>query len=160
MDSIKESFEEGKEKISEEIAETKKNIGEAVNKGVSKTKSFLKKLSIFLLIAGIISAAVYFLYTNWTYSEGTRTGTLIKVSEKGYVFKTYEGQLNLGGFDTNGENGIIGNIWNFSVKDDATYKKIQALEGEKVTLHYKEINKAMPWQGETNYFILDVDSKE
>jgi hypothetical protein len=100
------------------------------------------------------------LWCNWTYSDGTRTGYLIKISEKGYVFKTYEGQLNLGGFQDSDQGNIVGNTWNFSLKDDALYKRLGELEGKKVSLSYKEINKSMPWQGDTNYFVYDVKKKE
>ncbi|MFK8046681.1 MAG: 6-phosphogluconate dehydrogenase [Crocinitomicaceae bacterium] len=126
----------------------------------SKIKKFFKKAGIFSLVGLIIFIALYFAYTNYTYSEGTRTGYLIKTSKKGYIFKTFEGQLNLGGFGTDKSTGMIGNVWNFSIDDEEMYKKIQAFEGEKVTVSYTEINNAMPWQGETNYFVYDIKIKE
>lgn len=153
------SFEEKKDKIAEEIKETKEEIGDAVEKGVKKTKSFVKKLFFFSLLIGIVAFGSYMLYSNWTYSDGTRTGFLIKISEKGYVFKTFEGQLNLGGFQTGDDSAIVGNTWSFSLQDDTLYKKLEQLQGKKVMLRYKEKNKAMPWQGETNYFIYDVEEK-
>ncbi len=122
--------------------------------GYSKTSS-IRCSKIALVVGG----GVYMLYANWTYSDGTRTGYLIKISEKGYIFKTYEGQLNLGGFQDSDQGNIVGNTWNFSLKDDALYKKLGELEGQKVTLSYKEINKAMPWQGDTNYFVYDAKVK-
>ncbi len=121
---------------------------------------FFKKTLLFLSIGLVLFVVGYFLFTNYTYSEGTRTGYLIKTSKKGYVFKTYEGQLNLGGFGTDQSTGLMGNVWDFSIEDEAMYQKIQAFEGEKVTVSYKEINKAMPWQGKTNYFVYDIKSKQ
>ena len=159
MASFKEEFDEKKDKISAEIKETKEEIGEAVEKGIKTTKNFVKKLFLFALLAAIVAFGSYMLYSNWTYSDGTRTGFLIKISEKGYVFKTYEGQLNLGGFQTDEQSSIVGNTWNFSLQDDALYKKLEKLQGKKVMLRYKEKNKAMPWQGETNYFVYDVEEK-
>lgn len=125
-----------------------------------RVKRFFKRAGVFSLIGLIVFIALYFAYTNYTYSEGTRTGYLIKTSKKGYVFKTFEGQLNLGGFGTDESTGLIGNVWNFSIADEELYKKIQTFEGEKVTVSYKEINKAMPWQGETNYFVYDINIKD
>lgn len=159
MSSIKENFEEGKKKINEEIDEKTDQIKESVSKGMKKTKRFFRKLFLYLLLALVVGGGIYMLYANWTYSEGSRTGYLVKISKKGYVFKTYEGQLNLGGFKADEETGVIGNIWEFSLKDKALYEKLGDLEGKKVTLEYKEINKAMPWQGDTNYFIVDVEEK-
>ncbi|MCB0105990.1 MAG: hypothetical protein KDE53_08770 [Caldilineaceae bacterium] len=160
MSSIKESFEDGKKKIGEEIDEKTDQIKESVSKGVKKTKKFFRRLFLYLLLALVVGGGVYMLYANWTYSEGSRTGYLVKISKKGYLFKTYEGQLNLGGFKADEETGVIGNIWEFSLTDDKIFQELGNLEGQKVTLKYKEINKAMPWQGDTNYFIVDVEVKE
>ncbi len=159
MSSIKESFEEGKKKISEEIDEKTDQIKDSVSKGVKKTKKFFRRLFLYLSLAVVVGGGLYLLYANWTYSEGTRTGYLVKISRKGYVFKTYEGQLNLGGFKADEETGVIGNIWEFSLKKKSLYERLGNLEGQKVTLKYREVNKAMPWQGDTNYFIVDVEQK-
>jgi len=159
-DDLSKNYEESKEKISKEISETKAEISETVSSGVKKTKSFFKKLFLFGLIGLVIAGGLYMLYANYTYSEGTRSGVLVKISKKGYFLKTYEGQLNLGGVSTGDDGGITGNIWDFSVTDDRIYNKLQELEGKKVTLHYDEINKAMPWQGDTNYFIEMAEEVE
>ncbi len=151
-DDLSKNYEEKKEAISKEYNETKAEIGASVGKGVKKTKSFLKKLFSFTLLLLVVAGIGYLLYANWVYSTGTRSGTLVKISKKGYIFKTYEGQLNVGGFSA-GEDGTIGNMWNFSVTDEHVYQRLQELEGKKVTLKYDEINKAMPWQGDTKYFI-------
>lgn len=155
-DEISKEISEKKEAISKEISETKAEIGESIGKGVKKTKSFFRKLFLYGLVGLVLAGGLYLLYANYVYSEGTRTGTLIKISKKGYVLKTYEGQLNLGGFST-GDDGVVGNIWNFSVSDERVFRKLQELEGKQVTLHYDEINRAMPWQGDTNYFIELVE---
>ncbi len=136
------------------------NLNRKVENFATRTKRFFKRAGIYSLIGFIIFIALYFVYTNYTYSEGTRTGYLIKTSKKGYIFKTYEGQLNLGGFGTDKTTGMVGNVWNFSIDNEEMYGKIQAFEGEKVTVSYKEINNAMPWQGETNYFVYDIKIKE
>lgn len=155
-DSISESITEKKEAISESIAETKQNVSESVSSGVKKTKSFFRKVLMFGLIAAIVGGGLYMLYCSYTFSEGTRTGTLTKISKKGMILKTYEGQLNVGGVST-GDDGLVGNIWEFSVKDDRIYKQLQELEGKHVTLHYDQVIKAMPWQGDTEYFIEMVE---
>ena len=170
MSPLKEEFEEKKnqlseeisdrkEKISDSIQETKNSISTTVDSGVKKTKSFLKKLTLGLFCLAILGGIGYYFFATWTYSDGTRTGTLIKMSKKGNLFKTHEGQLNIGGIQT-GEEGLIGNIWNFSVKEDFLYKKLESLEGQKVTLRYKEQYRKIPWQGESLYFVYDIKKKE
>ncbi len=152
-----EEFKDNMEDVRDKIDDRKEKIGESVDRGVQKTKSFMKKLFLALLGLGLVSLVLFFVYTNWTYSSGTRSGTLVKISQKGYVFKTYEGQLNLGGFQMGGDDGLSGNIWSFSVTEEDVYSALQTLEGKQVTVHYDEINKAMPWQGDTNYFISKVE---
>lgn len=152
-----ESIEKMDENIKEKIEETNKKVSESIDKGVKKTRSFVRKLFLAAFVAFLLSGVVYMLYANYTYSEGTRAGDLIKISRKGYVFKTYEGQLKLGGIDlTNPEEGLS-DTWSFSVSDEAIVKQLEKLQGEKVVLRYKEINQAMPWQGETNYFIYSIE---
>lgn len=160
MSSFKNEFEKKKKEIAEDISETKESISNAAASGVKKTKSFFRRLFTFAFIGALLFGILYMVWCNWTYSEGTRTGVLIKISSKGYIFKTEEGQLNLGGFSNGESDGLMGNIWNFSMKDDEVYQKMEALEGKKVTVTYKEINKSMPWQGDTNYFVTSVEVKE
>ena len=107
----------------------------------------MKKFLLILLAIIIVAAVIAYFAAGYTYSEGSRAGVLIKFSHKGYVFKTYEGDLNIGGLG-NVPNTAQGNvIWKFSVNDKAMAEKLLTLEGLKVSLHYKQIVKAMPWQG-------------
>ena len=95
---------------------------------------------------------------SWTYSEGTRAGQLIKITKKGFVFKTNEGELNMGGLRVGSANdGLEGNLWQFSVLDENVLNLLEASEGKRVKLSYKERFKSMPWQGDTNYFIVAVE---
>ena len=93
-----------------------------------------------------------------TYSEGERTGVLVKLSKKGIVWKTWEGELNLGGMSDNGGGVAVPNIWRFSVADDAIAQQmLQAAQGAKrVTVIYKEVWKPSFAQGETDYFATGV----
>ena len=108
----------------------------------------------FLIISGIVFCVVLWI-CSWTYSEGTRSGNLIKVSKKGVVFKTIEGELNLGGVSI--AEGLEGNIWSFTVLDDALTNAFKPYEGKKVKVHYKERYKTMPWLGDTNYIVTKVE---
>jgi hypothetical protein len=117
----------------------------------------IRRILLFALVLGVLAGGIYLLWSNYTYSEGTRTGYLIKISRKGVLLKTFEGQLNLGGFQQPGQPAVMGNIWEFSVRDRAVFEKLQQVEGKQVTLFYKEKIRAMPWQGDTNYFVYAVE---
>ena len=157
-DSLSKGYEEKKDAVSKSITETKESVSKSIDSGVKKTKSFFKKVLIFSLIGLVLAGAGYMLWANWTYSEGTRTGYMMKISKKGYLFKTYEGQLNLGGLQED-NSSVLGNVWSFSLEEDYLSKKLEEMEGKKVQVRYKEINKAMPWQGDTNYYVYDIVEK-
>jgi len=121
----------------------------------TNTKKKLKKILIkFLLISIVIFGSVLWV-CSWTYSEGTRSGNLIKVSHKGVLFKTFEGDLNLGGVSMIG--GLEGNIWSFTILDDKLISRIKDYEGKRVKVFYKERYKIMPWQGDTNYIVVNIE---
>ena len=116
----------------------------------------MKKVLATLIVILVFGLAIYYMYSQFTYSEGNRAGTLIKFSKKGNIFKTYEGELNQIGINQTPGSGIMNNIWDFSVKDAATAETLSRMEGKTVSLHYKEIKHAFVWQGETNYFVDNV----
>lgn len=124
-------------------------------------KSFKLRFKRFILkvVLGVIVLCLFTIWAfSWTYSEGTRAGQLIKFSKKGVVFKTNEGELNMGGLRVGTANdGLEGNLWQFSVLDENVIKQLAASEGKRVKLRYKERFKSMPWQGDTNYFIVAVE---
>ena len=79
-----------------------------------KKSKWKKRLFITFLILILISVAYIFI-CGMSYSTGTRTGIVIKLSQKGYVFKTYEGELNLGGISEGDGTIMPTRIWKFSV---------------------------------------------
>jgi len=104
---------------------------------------------IILGIAGFMSFA-YFV----TYSDGFRAGELIKFSQKGVIFKTWEGELSQG---ISNENPFL-----FSVldRDREVIDKLVNLQGEKVRLTYKERYRTFAWWGDTRYFITEAEKIE
>lgn len=159
MDSIKKEFEDKSNELKKDIAEKKDKLEKSFDSGMSKTKKFFKKLFWSLLAIIIIGIIGFFLWGNYTYSEGTRAGNLIKISRKGYIFKTHEGQLKLGGIDLENAEDGLSDTWSFSVQDHDIVEKLEKLQGKKVVLRYCEKNYAMPWQGDTNYFIMEVEEQ-
>lgn len=122
-------------------------------------KSRFKKFVLKIVLGVVVLCLLLVWACSWTYSEGTRAGQLIKISKKGVVLKTNEGELNMGGLRVGSSNdGLEGNLWQFSVLDEAVLEKLEASEGKRVKLTYKERYRAMPWQGDTNYFIIAVEA--
>lgn len=135
--------------------ETQKNTDQIVTTPKPK-KNKLKRFLLIFTLSLIVIWFIYYFICGLAYSEGTRSGILTKVSKKGYVFKTYEGELNVGGF-VDGNGTIMPNsIFKFSVTNESIYKKLQDKEGKKVILHYKQVIKNFFWQGDTDYFIQEV----
>ena len=120
-----------------------------------------KNLARVLLIAIVVLTAIMLFLTYGVYSEGTRAGFVIKVSKKGVLVKTWEGQLNLQSFGATNPNNAFSEVFDFSVQrgDTSTYKLLQevSLTGERINLHYKEKYAALPWMGDTRYFVTKID---
>ena len=157
---IKEGYEDKKKAIAEDIAETKQKIGTSIDSGKRAVTSFVKKLLIAAFVLAILAGIGYYLFASITYSDGSRTGQLIKISEKGYVFKTFEGSLSLGGISVEDDKTNIGSIWEFSVTDDAVFQKMLSLRGKKVVVQYEEKYRVIPWKGDTKYLISGVETIE
>jgi hypothetical protein len=121
-----------------------------------EAKSSGRKIIIISSLIILVVISLTFLIFNYTYSEGNRAGVVVKFSKKGYLLKTYEGELNMGGMGNLPNTAQMNMQWNFSVNDQAVADTLMNLEGRKVSLHYKEIIKNMPWQGETKYFVDGV----
>lgn len=118
-----------------------------------------KKRIILTLITMIVLFIVYVFICGMTYSSGARTGVVIKISQKGYIFKTYEGELNLGGFSEGDGTIMPTRIWQFSVQknDTAIYNALTRTQGKHVRLYYKEVYKNFFWQSETPYFVEKIE---
>ncbi len=124
-------------------------------------RRFFKRLLLIIVLLGI-GIMLFFYYA--TYSEGVRSGVVIKVSSKGALIKTYEGQLDLLSFGAVKSTNQLSQTFDFSVyKDD--FRVIQKLEevalsGERVNIRYEEKYVTLPWIGDTKYFVISVDRLE
>ena len=118
-----------------------------------------------ILVTVVILAVAFLCLSYWgVYDEGVRAGTVLRISKKGMIFKTYEGQLNVQTFGAiKGANPIM-EAFDFSVSaaDEDVVKTLQqvSLSGERVNLHYVARYAAFPWRGDTKYFITKVERVE
>jgi hypothetical protein len=119
---------------------------------------FWRRHRIKIILLGIVgvlvgAAALWTLVTlTFSYSDGDRIGYVQKFSHKGWICRTWEGELAMTPVP-----GSAPEIFYFTVRDDRVAKDIATLEGKKVALHYKE-KKGIPTScfGDTHYFIQDV----
>ena len=88
----------------------------------------------------------------WSYSDGQRAGILQKFSRKGWVCKSYEGELAMSIVP-----GVAPTIWEFSVRNPAVVSRLKSAIGNRVALHYTE-HRGIPTTcfGQTNYFVDSV----
>jgi hypothetical protein len=112
-------------------------------------------IKIFLGLI-VLPALLFSLYTwaslNWVYSSGERAGYVQKFSLKGYLCKTWEGEIVLVSMP-----GTQAEKFFFTVHDDAVAKKVNDSMGLRVKIHYQE-HKGIPSScfGETAYFVDEL----
>jgi len=93
---------------------------------------------------------------NWSYSVGQRAGFVQKFSEKGWLCKTWEGELAMVNLP-----GAMPEIFKFSVRNDSIAKVIEDNLGKRVSLSYQQ-HKGVPTScfGETEYYVTNVRIRE
>jgi len=118
----------------------------------------LPKLKWVAALLLLTAAGYLFFIFNWSYSDGDRAGYLQKLSRKGWICKTYEGELAMTTVP-----GVAPVIWTFSVRiwDDPLASRINGLLGKKVVVHYREL-RYLPSTcfGETSYFVDSVKAAD
>lgn len=117
----------------------------------------LKKIAFWSItvIIVIISMFIYLKY-EFTYSKGYRSGLLQKFSEKGMVFKTFEGEMVLSSVQSDANVAIASEKFLFSVTDKTVAKSMEQIQGRRVVVHYMEKKGALPWRGDSNYIVDSV----
>lgn len=123
---------------------------------LSKLAKIFKILMWIIIIPIILFALYTWAALTWVYSSGERAGYVQKLSEKGWVCKTYEGELVLVSMP-----GTQAEKFFFTVRNADLAKKINESLGKKVRLVYEE-HKGIPTDcfGETGYFVQDVSLLE
>ncbi len=119
----------------------------------------MRKWTFLLIFLAIIFGILYYISFGY-YSEGKRGGFVNKLSNKGFVFKTYEGELRIGGM-YEGDGTMNASEWQFSVETsnkDAIANLEQAIKnGTRISLTYEEKFFKLPWNGETKYLVTKVE---
>lgn len=136
-------------------------FSEKTTKAKTGLKRFLRNLLILAVILFI--GVMFFLYYG-TYSTGVRAGVVLKISKKGALFKTYEGQLDVLNFGAVKSDNQLSQTFEFSVEKnndsliDVLEKK--SLTGERIQVRYEEKYAVLPWRGDTKYFVTEIEDVE
>ncbi len=110
------------------------------------------RLLLALLVAAALAVAYFFVALNWSYSTGERAGWVQKLSKKGWICKTWEGELALVSLP-----GSSVEKFYFTVHDDAVAEQISRVVGKRVSLHYEEkVGLPTTCFGETRHFVTQV----
>lgn len=118
---------------------------------VSKSKVFLWIFTPITLIAALFACYLWLMLT-WSYSKGERAGYVQKFSQKGWLIKTWEGEMAMVAVP-----GSTPDKFYFTVRNDELARRINASVGKRVAISYEQ-HKGLPynWFGDTEYFGKDI----
>ena len=121
---------------------------EKSSKPVSKFRRFAR---LFALVVTVLLAFIIYWFFFNKYGTGERTGVLIKITHKGNIFKTDEGEMWLSCRQmTNPEK------FYFSVTNDSIATVLKNLQDECVQLTYTQYRASLPWRGDAKYIVTGV----
>ena len=133
---------------SDNILHTEQPLEQQPAKKKSGFKRFARNFFIVLIL--VLAFCIYWFFYN-SYSKGERTGVLIKITYKGNVFKTNEGEMWLSCRQmTNPEK------FYFSVTSDSVANVLKNMQDECVQLSYTQYRASLPWRGDTKYIVTGV----
>ena len=114
-------------------------------------KALIAILGLLVLIALIFSAYTW-IALSWSYSTGERAGLMQKISRKGWLCKTWEGELLLTSMP-----GAIPETCEFTVRDDELANQLVEHTGQRLVLTYAQ-HKGVPSScfGDTEYFVEKI----
>jgi len=113
---------------------------------------WIARLLVAVVALAALVAAYVWLALTWSYSSGERAGWVQKFSYKGWICKSWEGELALVSLPGSSVEKFF-----FTVHDDAAAAQIQQAVGKRVTLHYEEkVGLPTSCFGDTRYFVSKV----
>ena len=117
-----------------------------------KSRLWLKLIGIIVVLPVLLFVAYTIIALRWTYSEGDRAGYIQKFSRKGWVCKTWEGDIAMSTIPGSAPEHFL-----FSVRNDSVAHEVSKLMGSRVSLHYEE-HHGVPGScfGDTQYFVTGV----
>jgi hypothetical protein len=115
----------------------------------------IARLLIALVVLVALVAGYLYIVLAWNYSTGERAGWVQKLSNKGWLCKTWEGEMAMVSLP-----GSTPEKFYFTVRDDAVAKEIEKVMGKRVSLHYEEkVGLPTSCFGETRHFVTRVQAE-
>lgn len=112
----------------------------------------MKKVIALIIFVILIASSAYYAFVYYShFSVGFRAGELIKISHKGVIFKTWEGEISQGVSESQRF------VFSVEEKEVQVIKQLKNLQGKQVNLTYIERYNTFPWLGDTKYFITEVE---
>src|ERR1019366_5145575 len=114
--------------------------------------SLVTSMILILVVAGLLFADYIWAMLHWSYSSGERAGWVQKLSDKGYICKTWEGEMALVSLPGSMPEKFIFTVW-----DDKAADKLHSVMGKRVSLHYEQhLGPPTSCFGDTSYFVTDA----
>jgi hypothetical protein len=105
-----------------------------------------------VVVIALLGAGYIWLVGGWSYSSGERAGWVQKLSKKGWICKTWEGEMALVSMP-----GAMSEMFYFTARDDAVAEQLNKVMGKRVSLHYEEkVGLPTSCFGETRYYVTKV----
>jgi len=112
-------------------------------------------IAVFVALA-VLAVGYFWLVLNWSYSTGERAGWVQKLSDKGWLCKTWEGEMAMVSMP-----GTMSEKFYFTILDDAVAEQVNKVMGKRVSLHYEEkVGLPTSCFGETRYYVKKVSVVE
>ncbi len=109
-------------------------------------------VAVAIGVIAILVAAYFWFFLSWNYSTGERAGWVQKFSRKGWLCKTWEGELALVTMPGTSQEKFLFTVW-----DDSVAQEINKVMGKRVSLHYEEkVGLPTSCFGETRHFVTGV----
>ena len=120
--------------------------------GIIKRHKLVSILSFLIVTPILVFVLWVFIALHYTYSSGERAGFLQKVSKRGWLCKTWEGELQLSAMP-----GAVPEKFIFTTRSDSIAQELNRLNGQRVVLDYEQ-HKGVPTScfGDTEYYVVGV----
>jgi hypothetical protein len=127
-------------------------VGDGVHYGFLRRHRLKLLLAALVLVPTLVFAAYTAITLTFSYSHGDRVGYLQKLSKKGWICPTWEGELAMATMP-----GVVPEVFSFSIRDEKVAASVNALQGQRVALEYAQ-KKGVPSKcfGESEYFVTGV----
>ena len=131
-------------------------MASTLSSGIPRAKNWRLWLAGFLILIAALAAGYTWLTLSWSYSSGERAGYVQKFSQKGWLCKTWEGELAIVAIP-----GSLPEIFKFTVRDDTVAAAINTEMGKRVALSYEQhVGIPSTCFGETGYYVTKIHTVE